>query len=69
MTRLDEEDDMTTAATTHGLRYLANCSMLFAELPLLQRPAAAADAGFTPSSSGGPGRTSRSPPTVTSTPS
>jgi hydroxypyruvate isomerase len=30
----------------HGLRYLANCSMLFTELPLLQRPAAAAAAGF-----------------------
>lgn len=32
--------------TDHGLRYLANCSMLFAELPLLQRPAAAQAAGF-----------------------
>lgn len=30
----------------HSLRYLANCSMLFTELPLLQRPAAAAEAGF-----------------------
>jgi hydroxypyruvate isomerase len=28
-------------------RYLANCSLLFAELPLLRRPAAARDAGFT----------------------
>ncbi|MEO3936986.1 TIM barrel protein [Dermatophilaceae bacterium Soc4.6] len=32
--------------TDHGLRYLANCSMLFTELPLLQRPAAAKAAGF-----------------------
>jgi hydroxypyruvate isomerase len=31
---------------THTLPYLANCSMLFTELPLLERPAAAADAGF-----------------------
>jgi hydroxypyruvate isomerase len=30
----------------HGLRYLANCSMLFTELPLLERPAAAREAGF-----------------------
>ena len=30
----------------HGLRYLANCSMLFTEVPLLQRPQAARDAGF-----------------------
>ena len=30
----------------HGLRYVANCSMLFAELPLLRRPQAARDAGF-----------------------
>jgi hydroxypyruvate isomerase len=30
----------------HGLRYLANCSMLFTELPLLERPAAARAAGF-----------------------
>jgi len=30
----------------HGLRYLANCSILFAELPLLERPAAAKAAGF-----------------------
>jgi hydroxypyruvate isomerase len=28
-------------------RYLANCSLLFAELPLLHRPAAAREAGFT----------------------
>lgn len=30
----------------HGLRYLANCSMLFTELPLLQRPEEAKAAGF-----------------------
>jgi len=30
----------------HGLPYLANCSMLFTEHPLLQRPQAAKDAGF-----------------------
>lgn len=32
--------------TTHGLRYLANCSMLFTEVPLLERPEAARAAGF-----------------------
>lgn len=32
--------------TTHHLRYLANCSMLFTEVPLLERPAAAKAAGF-----------------------
>ncbi len=31
---------------THHLRYAANCSLLFGELPLLERPAAAAAAGF-----------------------
>ena len=30
----------------HSLRYLANCSIMFTELPLLQRPAAARAAGF-----------------------
>src|SRR5262249_28173521 len=30
----------------HGLRYLANCSMLFTEQPLLDRPRAAREAGF-----------------------
>lgn len=30
----------------HGLRYLANCSILFTERPLLERPAAAQAAGF-----------------------
>ena len=32
--------------TSHSLRYSANCSMLFTELPLLERPAAAKAAGF-----------------------
>jgi len=31
---------------THALRYEVNCSILFTELPLLQRPAAAKAAGF-----------------------
>ena len=31
---------------THGLRFVVNGSILFTELPLLQRPAAAAAAGF-----------------------
>ncbi len=31
---------------THSLRYEVNCSILFTELPLLQRPTAARDAGF-----------------------
>lgn len=31
----------------HGLSYAANCSLLFTEVPPLQRPAAAAAAGFT----------------------
>src|SRR5499427_5482411 len=31
---------------SHSLRYLANCSLLFTELPLLERPAAARSAGF-----------------------
>ena len=30
----------------HSLRYLANCSIMFTELPLPQRPAAAREAGF-----------------------
>ena len=30
----------------HSLRYEVNCSILFTELPLLQRPAAAKAAGF-----------------------
>ncbi len=32
---------------THSLPYLANCSLLFTEEPLLRRPAAARAAGFT----------------------
>ncbi|HEV7194699.1 MAG TPA: TIM barrel protein [Pedococcus sp.] len=32
--------------TDHGLRYDVNCSILFTELPLLERPAAAKAAGF-----------------------
>ncbi len=35
-----------TLGHDHGLRYLANCSMLFTELPLLRRPEAAKAAGF-----------------------
>ena len=31
---------------SHSLRYLANCSMLFTELPLLQRPRPPRSAGF-----------------------
>ena len=31
---------------THSLPYAANCSLLFTEVPLLERPAAAAAAGF-----------------------
>jgi hydroxypyruvate isomerase len=31
---------------THGLPYAANCSLLFTEVPLLERPAAARAAGF-----------------------
>ncbi len=38
---------MTTEnSQDHGLRYLVNCSILFSERPLLERPAAARDAGF-----------------------
>lgn len=39
---------MSTRSKTpaHGLPLLVNCSMLFAELPLLERPAAAKAAGF-----------------------
>jgi hydroxypyruvate isomerase len=35
-----------TTVSDHGLRYEVNCSILFTELPLLQRPAAAKAAGF-----------------------
>ena len=30
----------------HSARYAVNCSILFTELPLLERPAAARQAGF-----------------------
>jgi hydroxypyruvate isomerase len=36
----------TRQPRTHGLRFDVNCSILFTELPLLQRPAAAKAAGF-----------------------
>ena len=36
-----------TSTAGHSLPYLANCSLLFTEEPLLRRPAAAAAAGFT----------------------
>ena len=36
----------TGAVRTYGLRFDVNCSILFTELPLLQRPAAAKAAGF-----------------------
>lgn len=35
-----------TLSPTHHLRFLANCSLLFTELPILERPAAARAAGF-----------------------
>ena len=35
-----------TLSPSHSLRFLVNCSLLFAELPLLERPAAAKAAGF-----------------------
>ena len=44
----------------HGLTTSPTARMLFTELPLLDRPAAAKAAGFDASSSGGRGRTSRS---------
>jgi hydroxypyruvate isomerase len=37
---------MDTTSGKDALRYLANCSLLFNELPLLERPAAAKAAGF-----------------------
>jgi hydroxypyruvate isomerase len=37
---------MTMTTPDHGLRYEANCSLLFTEVPLLERPAAAKQAGF-----------------------
>jgi hydroxypyruvate isomerase len=38
--------DTEDAVTSHSLRYEVNCSILFTELPLLERPAAARAAGF-----------------------
>jgi hydroxypyruvate isomerase len=37
---------VATSMRTYGLRFDVNCSILFTELPLLQRPAAAKAAGF-----------------------
>jgi len=37
---------MVEVSVGHGRRYLVNCSILFAELPLLERPEAAKAAGF-----------------------
>ena len=51
---------------SHPLPYEVNCSILFTELPLLERPAAARRPASTPSSSGGRSRR-RCPPTRTST--
>jgi hydroxypyruvate isomerase len=39
-------DERLAAVQTHGLRFDVNCSILFTELPLLKRPAAARAAGF-----------------------
>src|SRR5215469_14908796 len=38
--------DTENVMSDHSLRYLANCSLLFTEEPLLRRPAAARAAGF-----------------------
>ncbi len=43
--------------------YTVNCSILLTDLPLLERPAAAAAAGFRVSSSGGRSRRPRQPAT------
>lgn len=37
---------MPHSPAAHSLRYEVNCSILFTELPLLERPAAARAAGF-----------------------
>jgi hydroxypyruvate isomerase len=37
---------LATAKVSHDLPFVASCTFLFTELPLLQRPAAAAAAGF-----------------------
>ena len=46
----------------HVLPYAVNCTFLFTEVELLQRPAAARAAGFEAMSSGGLGQISRSRP-------
>ena len=38
--------ETSTVVRTYGLRFDVNCSILFTELPLLARPAAAKAAGF-----------------------
>jgi hydroxypyruvate isomerase len=44
--RNDIEHQEEIVVTDHGQRYEVNCSILFTELPLLERPAAAKAAGF-----------------------
>ncbi|MDB6000248.1 MAG: hydroxypyruvate isomerase, partial [Rhizobacter sp.] len=47
MTQVDAtETHAAEPAKAAGLKFSANISMLFKELPLLQRPMAARDAGF-----------------------
>jgi hydroxypyruvate isomerase len=41
-----QEDVKDADMSDHGLRYEVNCSIMFTELPLLERPAAAKAAGF-----------------------
>jgi hydroxypyruvate isomerase len=45
-TDVDGVNGERTAMTTHELRFDVNCSILFTELPILERPAAARAAGF-----------------------
>ncbi len=40
------DGERLAAVRTYGLRFDVNCSILFTELPLLERPAAARAAGF-----------------------
>ncbi len=42
----EASEGQNMAVLTHGLRFDVNCSILFTELPLLRRPAAARAAGF-----------------------
>ena len=44
--RTAPDGERLAAVRTYGLRFDVNCSILFAELPLLERPAAARAAGF-----------------------